>query len=109
MRRAGNADGRPALVCAQFARSCCACLLCYPLLGLCGASIGRTAAFAGMAAISAVGTLAALWLWPSADPDTVNHDHADLAPDHPHLRGDHGKAREHAFVIDDLHQRWPRQ
>ncbi|BBD02191.1 hypothetical protein YGS_C2P0204 [Sphingobium sp. YG1] len=109
LRRSANADDRPALFAAQFALSHCAWLICYPLVGLLGASIGQTAAFAAMAVIAAVGTLAASWLWPSADPVTVNHDHADLAPDHPHLRGDHGTAREHAFVIDDLHQRWPRQ
>ena len=108
LRRSANADDRPALFAAQFALSHCAWLICYPLVGLLGASIGQTAAFAAMAVIAAVGTLAASWLWPSADPDTVNHDHADLVPDHPHLRGDHGTVREHAFVIDDLHQRWPR-
>ena len=109
LRRSANADDRPALFAAQFALSHCACLICYPLVGLLGASIGQTAAFAAMAVISAVGTLAALWLWPSADPDKLAHDHADLAPDHPHLHGDHRNAREHAFVIDDLHQHWPRQ
>jgi hypothetical protein len=25
--------------------------------------------------------------WPAADPDVVNHEHANLASDHPHLEG----------------------
>lgn len=110
LRRSANAEDRPALFAAQFALSHGAWLICYPLVGQLGAKVGQTAAFAAMAALAALGTVAALWLWPSADPDTLSHDHGDLAPDHPHLRDAHGgRATSHDFVIDDLHQRWPRR
>jgi H+ antiporter protein len=110
LRRSANAEDRPALFAAQFALSHGCWLICYPLVGQLGAKVGQTAAFAAMAALAAVGTVAALWLWPSADPDTLSHDHADLAPDHPHMRDAHGeRSQSHAFVIDDLHQRWPRR
>lgn len=110
LRRSANPDDRPALFAAQFALSHGAWLICYPLVGQLGANVGQSAAFATMAALAALGTIAALSLWPSADPDSLEHDHRDLAPDHPHLRELHGnEARAHAFVIDDLHQRWPRR
>src|SRR3546814_13972905 len=63
LRRSANADDRPALFAAQFALSHCAWLLCYPLVGLLGASIGQTAAFAAMAAIAAVGTQIGMASW----------------------------------------------
>lgn len=110
LRRSANAEDRPALFAAQFALSHGAWLICYPLAGQLGANVGQTAAFAAMALLAALGTVAALWLWPRADPDILAHDHEGLASDHPHLRKDHGKISSgHAFVIDDLHQHWPRQ
>src|SRR3546814_2736194 len=45
LRRSASAGDRPALFAAQFALSHCAWLICYPLVGLLGASIGQTAAF----------------------------------------------------------------
>ncbi len=45
-------------------------------------------------------------LWPSADSDVVPHEHPELSPDHPHLGGQPSR-HVHAYVIDNLHQRWP--
>jgi H+ antiporter protein len=109
LKRSANAEDRPALFAAQFALSHCCWLIAYPLVGQLGAGAGQTAAFGAMAAIALVGTSVALWAWPRTDPDTVAHDHADLSPDHPHLRENHRDAGSHAFVIDDLHHHWPRQ
>jgi H+ antiporter protein len=109
LKRSAQADDRPALFAAQFALSHCCWLICYPLAGQLGAGAGQAAAFGAMAAIALVGTVVALRVWPQRDPDTVEHGHADLSPDHPHLRENHRDARSHAFVIDDLHHHWPRQ
>ncbi|WP_143744738.1 hypothetical protein [Mesorhizobium prunaredense] len=49
----------------------------------------------------------ALSLWPSADPEVVEHDHDDLPIDHPHLVQAHGRRHSHPFVIDDTHSVWP--
>lgn len=110
LRRSANADDRPAVFAAQFALSHGCWLITYPLAGQIGASLGQTAAFGVLALIASSGTAAALWLWPSHDPELVAHSHDDLAADHPHLRDDHvqGKASAHAFVIDDIHPDWPR-
>ena len=39
--------------------------------------------------------------------DVVEHLHPDLGADHPHLEGTGSRRHAHAFVIDDLHHRWP--
>lgn len=105
-RSAREAD-RGAVFAAQFALSHACWLVTYPLAGWVGAGLGMTAAALVLAAIGALGLAAVLRLWPAADPDALAHDHPDLAPDHPHLR-DHAAEHSHAFVIDDLHRRWPR-
>lgn len=105
LRRSANAEDRPALFAAQFALSHVCWLICYPVVGQLGARVGMAAAFGGMAAISAIGTIGALLLWPSRDPDIVPHDHSDLPADDEHLRL-HTQG-DHAFVIDRRHPRWP--
>lgn len=106
LRRSAKADDRPALFAAQFALSHVCWLICYPLAGQLGARVGMAAAFGAMAAIAAVGTVAALWLWPANDPDVVAHDHGDLSADDPHLlEHEHG---DHPFVIDRRHREWPK-
>ena len=108
LRRSANAEDRPAVFAAQFALSHGCWLIAYPLAGQVGAKIGQTWAFAAMAVIALIGTLAALALWPKDDSDVVPHGHEELDPGHPHLHEAHGGGASHAFVIDDLHQTWPR-
>jgi MFS family permease len=108
LRRSANSEDRPTLFAAQFALSHTCWLVAYPLAGWLGADAGQTAAFAGMAGLAIAGCLLAAWLWPRHDPELLPHRHDDLPPDHPHLREAHGDgAHAHAFVIDDLHPRWP--
>jgi hypothetical protein len=64
LRRSASAQDRPALFAAQFALSHVCWLICYPVAGQVGARVGMAAALGAMAAIAAVGTMAALWLWP---------------------------------------------
>jgi MFS family permease len=108
-RSAGQSD-RPAIFAAQFALSHAAWLLCYPLAGQIGARFGQATAFGILGGVAILGTVAGLWLWPKADPEILAHSHDDLPADHPHLREGHGESKTgtHPYVIDDLHQEWPR-
>lgn len=108
LRRSANADDRPAVFAAQFALSHGCWLIAYPVAGQVGAMAGQTAAFVALAVLAGLGTLAAITTWPAHDPELVAHSHDDLPADHPHLREDHQGTASHAFVIDDLHDAWPR-
>ena len=109
LKRSANSEDRPALFAAQFALSHGCWLIAYPLAGQIGARLGQAAAFGGLAILAAVGTAIAVRIWPVADPATHPHRHDELTSDHPHMREEHGgtAVRDHAFVIDDLHPRWP--
>lgn len=110
LRRSANDVDRPALFAAQFSLSHVCWLLAYPIVGWVGARYGLQAAVLSMAAISIPGLLLAWRLWPRDDPETVAHEHPELPAGHPHWQahGTEGRARHaHAFVIDDLHLRWP--
>ena len=106
LKRSASPDDRPALFAAQFALSHVAWLLTYPLAGWLGAKVGIPSTLAVLGGLTALAVVAAALLWPASDPDVVLHAHADLDPDHPHMR-DGGPLHAHAFVIDELHQRWP--
>ena len=108
LRRSANADDRPALFAAQFALSHVCWLVCYPLAGQLGARISMAAAFAALAVLSAIGVVAALWLWPPNDPDVLDHAHGDLAADDPHHLA-HAAGKTHPYVIDRRHPKWPGQ
>lgn len=108
LRRSSSAVDRPALFAAQFALSHACWLVTYPLAGFLSARADTPLAFGVLAMLCASGVGAALLLWPAHDPDIIPHSHDDLASDDPHLRGD-ATEHAHAFVIDELHPRWPRQ
>lgn len=110
LRRSAAPEDRSALFAAQFALSHACWLLTYGVAGRVGASAGMTVALLVLAALALVGLVAAVCVWPSSDPDAVEHAHPDLEADHPHMIA-HRAARDshsHGFVIDDLHRRWPR-
>src|SRR5215203_3228689 len=111
LRRSAHAEDRPALFAAQFALSHGCWLITYPLAGWLGAKAGMETSFLALAAIGAVSAVAAVRLWPSADPPELEHSHSALDPEHAHV-AEHGTAtggrHSHAFVIDDEHRRWPR-
>lgn len=108
LRRSANADDRPALFAAQFALSHVCWLVCYPLVGQLGARVSMAAAFAAMAVLSAIGVVAALWLWPANDPDVIDHEHGNLAADDKHRQA-HAAGETHPYVIDRRHPKWPGQ
>ena len=105
-RSAREAD-RGAVFAAQFALSHACWLVTYPLAGWVGAGAGLSVAALLLAAIGALGLVAVLRIWPAEDGSILPHDHPDLPLDHPH-RMQHGPDHAHAFVIDDLHRRWPK-
>lgn len=110
LRRSSNDDTRPALFAAHFAASHACWLISYPLAGWLGATVGLSAAALALAAIAALGVGLAVVLWPALDQDELSHSHPELATDDPHLLKGHDRAAGqhcHAFVIDDMHPRWP--
>jgi MFS family permease len=108
LRRSSRESERPALFAAQFSLSHACWLLAYPLAGWLGAGAGIGAALWAVAALAALGTIAAQRVWPRDDPETLPHQHHDLPSEHPHL-AQYGSAdmHRHAFVIDELHGDWP--
>lgn len=131
IRGAAGGEARTRLFAAQFALSHACWLATYPLAGWLGATglammaqAGGSAepssggawslAFLGLAGASALGTGAALLLWPHDEGRTrpVPHVHADLPADHPHLadaeRAEGGYRHAHQPVADPLHPAWAR-
>jgi len=89
LRRSAHAEDRPAVFAAQFALSHACWLITYPLAGWLGAAL-PLATLAGLFGLeAAAATIAAAWLWPAATAEALEHSHADLPVDHPHLKG-HG-------------------
>lgn len=112
LRRSAAPEDRPSLFAAQFALSHACWLITYPLAGWLGAKVGLGATFIVLAMMAAGGVAVAAWLWPSRDPDEIEHEHEGFAPDHPHVAGavqsDARFRHRHAFVIDSQHTEWPR-
>ena len=104
LRRSAHAEDRPALFAAQFALSHACWLVTYPLSGWLMTQFGPVAALTGLAALAGAGMLTALRLWPTSDPEIIEHTHETLPLDHPHLNGERRHA--HRFVVDDEHPRW---
>lgn len=111
LRRSAQTADLPSLFAAQFSLSHVCWLLAYPLAGWLGATLGLGAALAALSVLALAGLLAAWRAWPKNDPLVVPHDHHDLPLDHPHWKeheADRGAAgHSHAYVIDELHSRWP--
>lgn len=111
LRRSASEQDRPALFAAQFALSHACWLITYPVAGWLGAKAGLNASFIALGILAGATTFLSLWLWPSDDPAEVPHAHDDLDAGHAHLKAyavDAQGRHSHAFVIDDEHQRWPK-
>ena len=107
LRRSAHPQDRPAIFAAQFALSHACWLLTYPLSGWLMTRFGTVPALLVLAAVAVAGIVAALRLWPAADPQEVAHTHDNLPLDHPHLQG--RRHHSHALIIDDAHPRWSSQ
>ncbi|MFG1388731.1 MFS transporter [Xanthobacter versatilis] len=112
LRRSSQPEDRPSLFAAQFALSHVCWLITYPIAGWLGAKVGLPLTFGALGVIAAAAVIIAIRLWPSSDPDVIEHTHPALDGDHPHLAGaatvDGGRRHSHAFVIDSHHPEWPR-
>ena len=109
LRRSAHAEDRPAIFAAQFALSHACWLLTYPLSGWLMTQFGTVPSLLALATLSALGIVVGLHLWPAETAEQVDHSHADLPADHPHLREHGSQGHRHAIIIDDLHRHWPTQ
>lgn len=128
LRQSCQPGDRAAFFSAQFALSHGAWLIAYPTAGLVGAAFGLSAAFWVLAALVAVGGMAAALLWPADDAEVLEHLHDAVAHEHLHTHGDHHAhghegwegpephrhphhhapvRHTHAYVIDLHHPEWP--
>jgi MFS family permease len=112
LRRSAHEADRPALFAAQFALSHACWLITYPLAGWVGAGLGTNTSLVVLGGLAGVASVAAMRLWPAADAATIEHEHDDLAADHPHRAaaqgaGGRGTRHAHEYIIDDEHKRWP--
>ncbi len=109
LRRSSQPEDRPALFAAQFALSHACWLLTYPLAGWLGVHLGLQGTFISFALLSAIAVATASRLWPSHDPEAIEHSHDALVADHPHIVGStgHEKRHIHPYVLDELHRKWP--
>jgi len=107
LRRSAAPGDRPAVFAAQFALSHVGWLLTYLIAGSLGAAFGLSWTATALRLTAAAGLVVALRMWPALDPDILEHEHPELAPDHPHLTSAPARAHgrhAHAFVIDDAHR-----
>ncbi|QEW06011.1 MFS transporter [Nitrincola iocasae] len=107
LTRSSHEEDRPDLFAAQFSLSHACWLFAYPLAGWLGVKLGISLTFIVFGMVALLAYLLALKLWPAEDPEVVEHYHANLPEHHPHIA--HSKRlHSHPFVIDDLHEKWPR-
>ncbi|USX55073.1 MFS transporter [Lentzea sp. HUAS12] len=99
LRRSADPADRPALFAADFALSHACWLLCYPLAGWVATTFGIATAFVVLGVLTAAGAVVALGLWPTHDPEVVEHEHRDP---------EGGVwTHSHEFHINSDHLRWP--
>ncbi len=128
LRRSAREGDRPALYAAHFALSHACWLVCYPLAGWVGSTLGLDAALLVLALVAGAGTAAAFRLWPADDAHLLMHRHEAMKHEHLHVHDEHHQHQHegwegpephrhphrhapirhrHAFVIDLHHPVWP--
>ena len=111
LRRSAHPEDRPALFAAQFALSHACWLLFYPLAGWLGTRFGMPVTFVVLGCAGGLSLLITLMVWPSHDPEVVEHEHPELPIGHAHIQDAtatrDGARHAHAFVVDDHHPKWP--
>ena len=128
LRRSAHEEDRPSLFAAQFALSHACWLVTYLVAGVVGNEIGLLWTFGLLGLLVVVSSGLAMRLWPPADPDLLEHEHAPLQHAHVHRHDEHHQhehegwegpephrhphrhrrvRHRHRFVIDMHHQQWP--
>jgi hypothetical protein len=69
LKRSCHKEDRSAVFAAHFALTHACWLLAYPLTGVVGAQLGLSMAFFVAAAITAIGLVTAVGIWPACDSD----------------------------------------
>ncbi|MEV5614024.1 MFS transporter [Streptomyces sp. NPDC052225] len=110
VRRAAPERERTAAFAAQFSLSHACWLLTYPLAGWLGATAGLLWTVAALGSVALGAGVAAVRLWPATERE-VEHEHAGLAADHPHVSGARrvtdGWRHSHRRTRDALHAAHP--
>jgi MFS family permease len=128
LRRSAHEEDRPALFTAQFALSHACWLVTYLVAGLVGTEIGLLWTFGLLGLLVVVATSLAVRLWPSSDPELLEHEHAPMQHEHLHTHDEHHRhehegwegpephrhphrhvpqRHRHRYVIDMHHHHWP--
>jgi hypothetical protein len=128
LRRSSDEEDRPALFAAQFALSHACWLVTYLVAGVVGNEIGLSWTFGLLSLIVVASSGLAMRLWPSLDPEVLEHEHASLHHQHLHVHDEHHRhehegwegpephrhphrhapqRHRHRYVIDMHHQQWP--
>ncbi|MFC4467330.1 MFS transporter [Streptomyces xiangluensis] len=107
IRRSAPPEERTAAFAAQFSLSHGCWLLTYPLAGWLGAAAGLPSAVLSLGVIALASGLLAARLWPSRETAPIEHEHAHLPAEHPHLtdatRAGSGWRHSHRPLPDGLH------
>jgi MFS family permease len=127
LRRSSHEEDRPALFAAQFALSHACWLVTYLVAGVVGNEIGLFWTFGLLGLLVLASSALALRLWPSADPEALEHEHAPLRHEHLHTHDEHHQhehegwegpqphrhphrhallRHRHAYVVDYHHPSW---
>jgi MFS family permease len=128
LRRSSHEEDRPALFSAQFALSHACWLVTYLVAGVLGNEIGLFWTFGLLGLLVIVSSCLAMRLWPAADPEVLEHEHAPLQHEHLHTHDEHHQhshegwegpephrhphrhvllRHRHAYVVDYHHPSWP--
>jgi MFS family permease len=128
LRRSSHEEDRPALFAAQFALSHACWLITYLVAGVVGTEIGLLWTFGLLGLLVVISTSLAVRLWPSIDPELLEHEHAPFQHEHLHTHDEHHRhehegwegpephrhphrhrpqRHRHRYVIDMHHHHWP--
>jgi MFS family permease len=128
LRRSVHDQDRPALFAAQFALSHACWLVTYLVAGVVGNAIGLLWTFGLLGLLVVASSVLATRIWPSHDPEVLEHQHAPLRHEHLHVHDEHHRhehegwegpephrhphrhrklRHRHRFVIDLHHGQWP--
>jgi MFS family permease len=129
LRRSSHEEDRPALFSAQFALSHACWLVTYLVASVVGNEVGLFWTFGLLGVLVVISRGLALRLWPSADPELLEHEHGPLQHEHLHTHDEHHRhehegwegpephrhshrhapvKHRHAYVVDYHHPSWPK-
>lgn len=110
LHRSADAEARPALFAAEFALP----YVCRLVTSYTAGWLGTRTGFPHLSptgSYAAAATVAALRFWPRSNPAEVEHEHANLSDDHPHIsdavRAGASFLHRHVYGIDSHHREWP--